>query len=73
MPEHCTQLCAYSNKGWALQMCRFKIGKGCFIGMKCYLDDLCVDEIIIGDNETISYGVYFACHGRKQGHNKIEI
>ena len=22
---------------------------------------------------TISYGVYFACHGRKQGHNKIVI
>lgn len=27
----------------------------------------------IGDNVTISYGVYFACHGRKQGHNRIVI
>ena len=55
------------------RLCGFKIGKGCFIGMKCYLDDLCVDKIIIGNNVTISYGVYFACHGRKQGHNRIEI
>lgn len=54
-------------------MCGFKIGKGCFIGMKCYFDDLCVDKIEIGNNVTISYGVYFACHGRKQGHNRIVI
>ena len=55
------------------RLCGFKIGKGCFIGMKCYLDDLCVDKIIIGNHVTISYGVYFACHGRKQGHNHIVI
>lgn len=55
------------------RFCGFKIGKGCFIGMKCYLDDLCVDKIVIGDNVTISYGVYFACHGCGQGHNKIVI
>lgn len=54
-------------------MCEFKIDNGCFIGMKCYLDDLCVDIIIIGNNVTISYGVYFACHGRKQEHNMIVI
>ena len=41
--------------------------------MKCYLDDLCVDKIVIGDNVTISYGVYFACHGKNQGHNHIVI
>ena len=55
------------------RLCGFKIGKGCFIGMKCYLDDLCVDKIVIGNNVTISYGVYFACHGRNQGHNRIVI
>lgn len=55
------------------RMCGFKIGNGCFIGMKCYLDDLCVDKIVIGNNVTISYGVYFACHGRKQEHNMIVI
>lgn len=55
------------------RLCGFNIGKGCFIGMKCYLDDLCVDKIIIEDHVTISYGVYFACHGRKQEHNKIII
>lgn len=55
------------------RLCGFKIGKGCFIGMKCYFDDLCVDKIEIGNNVIISYGVYFACHGRKQGHNRIVI
>lgn len=55
------------------RMCGYKIGGGTFIGMHCYLDDLCYDKIEIGKNVTISYGVYFACHGRKQGHNKIVI
>ena len=55
------------------RLCGFKIGRGGFIGMKCYLDDLCNDKIEIGKNVTISYGVYFACHGRKQGHNRIII
>ncbi len=55
------------------RMCGYKIGKSVFIGMKCYLDDMCYDKIVIEDNVTISYGVYFACHGRKQGHNAIVI
>lgn len=41
--------------------------------MKCYFDDLCAYKIVIGDNVTISYGVYFACHGIKQGHSRIII
>lgn len=53
--------------------CGYKIGKHVFIGMRCYLDDMCYDLIEIGDNVTISYGVFFACHGRNQGHNKIVI
>ena len=55
------------------RLCGFKIGKGTFIGMKCYLDDLCVHELVIGEHVTISYGVYFACHGVNQTHNKITI
>lgn len=55
------------------RFCGFKIGKGCFIGMKCYLDDLCVDEIEIGNNVKISYGVYMSCHSPFQGHNKLII
>lgn len=55
------------------RLCGFKIGKGTFIGMKCYLDDVCVKELVIGKNVIISYGVYFACHGRKQDHKKITI
>ena len=55
------------------RLCGFKIGRGTFIGMKCYLDDLCNDKIEIGNNVVISYGVYFACHGRKQKHHRITI
>lgn len=51
----------------------YKIGRGTFIGMRCYLDDMCYDKIEIGRNVTISYGVYFACHGKKQTHNLIRI
>lgn len=55
------------------RLCGFKIGKNVFVGMKCYLDDMCYDLISIGNNVTISYGVYFACHGRNQGHYPIRI
>jgi serine O-acetyltransferase len=41
--------------------------------MHCYLDDVCYDLMEIGNNVTISYGVYFASHGRNQGHNRIVI
>ena len=44
-----------------------------FIGMHCYLDDVCYDLMEIGNNVTISYGAYFASHGRNQGHNRIVI
>lgn len=55
------------------RLCGFKIGKNVFIGMKCYLDDMCYDLITIEDNVTISYGVYMACHGRGQAHLPITI
>lgn len=58
---------------WIYKLCGFKIGKNCFIGMKCYLDDMCYDLLSIGDNCTISYGVYFACHGKNQKHLPIII
>lgn len=51
----------------------FKIGKNVFIGMKCYLDDVAIEQTIIEDNVVISYGCYFACHGKGQGHTKIII
>lgn len=55
------------------RLCGFKIGKGVFIGMKCYFDDICPENMIVEDNVGISYGVYFSCHGRKQGHHKIVL
>ena len=51
----------------------FTIGKNVFIGMKCYLDDVAIDKMIIEDNVVISYGCYFACHGKNQGHALIHI
>ncbi len=65
-PFNCIRILIY-------RLCGFKIGKGTFIGMRCYLDDMCYDMLKIGNNVIISYGVFFACHGRNQGHNPIEI
>lgn len=55
------------------RLCGFKIGKHVFIGMKCYFDDMCYDLLTIGNDVIISYGVYFACHGRNQGHYPIIV
>ncbi len=55
------------------RMIGFTIGKNVFIGMKCYMDDVAIKNTIIEDNVTISYGCYFACHGKNQGHMSIVI
>ena len=55
------------------RLCGFKIGKGCFIGMRCYLDDMCYEQMTIKNNCIISYGVFFACHGRNQKRLPIVI
>ena len=66
--------CPFNNLRIGIyRLCGFKIGKHCFIGMKCYLDDMCYDLLTIGNNCIISYGVYFACHGRNQSHLPIKI
>ncbi len=66
--------CPFNNIRILLyRLCGFKIGKNVFIGMHSYLDDMCYDLLTIGDNVIISYGVYFACHGRNQGHYPIII
>lgn len=49
------------------------ISKKAFIGMRCYLDDLEPKMLIVEDNVTISYGVFFSCHGYKQKHHSITI
>lgn len=66
--------CPFNNLRVLLyRLCGFKIGKHVFIGMKCYLDDMCYDLLTIGNNVTVSYGVYFACHGKNQSHFPIDI
>lgn len=65
-PFNCVRVSIY-------RMCGFKIGKNVFIGMRCYLDDMCYDLMTIGDDVTISYGVFFACHGKNQKHLPIVI
>ena len=62
--------------GWRVffyRLCGYKIGKNVFIGMKCYLDDLEPQMLTVEDNVVISYGVFFACHGRNQRHTPITI
>ena len=66
--------CPFNNVRIGIyRLCGFKIGKHCFIGMKCYLDDMCYDLLTIGNDCIISYGVYFACHGRNQKHLPISV
>lgn len=55
------------------RMIGFRIGKNVFIGMKCYMDDMDPSMTIIEDNVTISYGTYFAVHGKWQGHTAIHV
>lgn len=55
------------------RMLGFQIGQNVFIGMKCYMDDVDPKKTIIEDNVVISYGCYFACHGKGQGHTSIVI
>lgn len=55
------------------RLCGYKIGKNVFIGMRCYLDDVDPKMMTIEDNVTISYGCFFACHGKKQNHLPITI
>lgn len=66
--------CPFNNiRIFLYRLCGFKIGKNVFVGMHSYLDDMCYNILTIGDNVIISYGVYFACHGRNQGHYPITI
>ena len=41
--------------------------------MRCYLDDVEPTLFTVEDNVTISYGVFFACHGARQTHTPITI
>lgn len=66
--------CPFNNiRVGIYRLCGFEIGRNTFIGMKCYLDDMCYNYLKIGNNVTISYGVYFACHGKNQTHLPIII
>lgn len=62
--------------GWRIffyRICGYNIGKNVFIGMRCYLDDLEPQMFTVEDNVTISYGCFFACHGKRQAHTSITI
>lgn len=55
------------------RMIGYKIGKKVFVGMKCYLDDTEPQNMAVADNVTISYGCYFALHGKGQDRSNINI
>lgn len=66
--------CPFNNvRIFLYRLCGFDIGKRVFIGMHCYLDDLRYDLLHIGNDVTISYGVYFACHGKNQKSQPIVV
>jgi len=56
---------------WLYRLIGFRIGRNVFIGMKCYLDDIEPGKTVIEDNVVISYGCFFAAHGRGQVHTSI--
>lgn len=69
-----TPICPFNNLRIVLyRLCGFTIGRDCFVGMQCYFDDMCYDQMRIGNNVVISYGVYFSCHGKGQEHLPITI
>lgn len=49
----------------------YKIGRGTFIGMRCYLDDCRPELLTIGSNVTVSYDVRFAMHGIYKGTYRV--
>ncbi len=51
----------------------YTIGKNCFIGMHCYLDDRYPEMITIGNNVDVSYCTKFATHGLGHGGTPIVI
>ena len=62
--------------GWRIffyRRCGYNIGKNVFIGMRCYLDDLEPKMFTVEDDAIISYGVFFACHGKNQQHTPITV
>ena len=62
--------------GWRVffyRRCGYNIGKNVFIGMRCYLDDLEPKMFTVEDDAIISYGVFFACHGKNQQHTPITV
>lgn len=66
--------CPFNTVRIALyKLCGFQIGRNTFIGMHCYLDDMCFEYLKIGIDCVISYGVYFACHGWEQENQPIVV
>ena len=62
--------------GWRIffyRRCGYNIGKNVFICMRCYLDDLEPKMFTVEDDAIISYGVFFACHGKNQQHTPITV
>jgi acetyltransferase-like isoleucine patch superfamily enzyme len=66
IPFNCMRVVLY-------RMIGFKIGRNVFIGMRCYLDDTDPAKTVVEDNVGISYGCYFACHGKGQERTQIII
>ncbi len=56
-----------------LRLGGINMGKGSFVGMHGYFDDLCTHRITIGDNVTISFQVTLVAHGPKSDPSNMDI
>lgn len=51
----------------------FEIGRNVFIGMRCYLDDMYPERLVIEDDVVLSYRVTVACHGPRTRANRLVL
>ncbi|OGV79960.1 MAG: hypothetical protein A3K19_11440 [Lentisphaerae bacterium RIFOXYB12_FULL_65_16] len=60
---------------WLFRLAGLNVGKGGFIGMGGWIDDLDTHRITIEDDVTVSFGVTLVAHGpkRQSGNNHILI
>lgn len=56
---------------WGYRLVGFRIGRNCFIGMQCYLDDMYPQRLVIEDDVVVSYRVTFACHGPRSADHRL--
>ncbi len=60
-------------RNFLLRLGGIKMGKGGFVGMHGWFEDLCPHRISIGDNVIISFQVTLVAHGPKSDPSNMDI